>query len=51
MDSTDGPGSEGKNFKDLYWNPDNKHAKVLNKEAVLYCPDDFLAFCVVICLI
>ena len=35
---------EGKNYEDLYGNPDNKqskrylHAKVLNEKAVLYCP-------------
>ena len=51
---TGGAGSEGKNYKDLYGNPDNKHskrylhAKVLNKKAVLYFPGVFLAFCEVI---
>ena len=28
-----------------------KHAKFINKKAVLCCRGDFLAFCVVICLI
>ena len=42
------------NYKDLYEKPDNKLKTIFymqnNKKAVLYCPGDFLAFCVVICL-
>ena len=45
-----------KNFKDLYGNLDNKLKKIFTRKsskqkAVLYCRGDFVAFCVVTCLI
>ena len=45
--NTGGPGSEGKNYKDLFvismkHSKDIYAEKVLNKKAVLYCTEDFL---------